>query len=185
MSQEKTHLIWIDLEMTGLDIRTSTILEIATLVADAELNLVAEGPVMAIYQPEEVLQAMDEWNTTHHGQSGLLERVRTSHVSMQDAEEATLDFLQLYTYPFTSPLCGNTIFQDRLFLLKYMPKLEAHFHYRNVDVSSIKELVRRWYPPEMHAPPKKQSHLALDDIRESVDELRFYRQHIFQNPRDV
>ncbi|MCB9637447.1 MAG: oligoribonuclease [Myxococcales bacterium] len=178
-TEKETNLIWMDLEMTGLDVRTCTILEIATLVTDAQLNLIAEGPVFAIHQPDEVLEAMDEWNTTHHGQSGLLERVRNSRVSLEEAEEQTLAFLKEHTLQRKSPLCGNTIFQDRLFLLSYMPKLEAYCHYRNVDVSSIKELARRWYPNSMQAPPKKQSHLALDDIRESVEELRYYRKHLF------
>ena len=177
------HLIWIDLEMTGLVVEDCTILEIATLVTNKDLEIVAEGPVFAIHHSDEELAKMDAWCTEHHGASGLTERVRHSTISLAEAERRTLAFLQQYTLPRKSPLCGNTIFQDRLFLLRYMPTLEAHFHYRSVDVSSIKELVTRWYPPSQHAPRKKNAHLALDDIRESIEELRFYRQHLFVAPQ--
>lgn len=179
---KKTHLIWLDLEMTGLIPERDTIIEIATIVTDQELNVLAQGPVIAIHQPDAILDAMDEWNQEHHTRSGLVSRVRTSHIEMAEAEAQTLAFLQAHTLKGTSPLCGNTIGQDRLFLRRYMPTLEAYFHYRNVDVSTIKELVRRWYPPADHAPPKQNAHLALDDIKESIEELRHYRTHIFRPP---
>lgn len=172
-------LIWIDMEMTGLNPDTDTIIEIATIVTDADLNLIAEGPVVAIYQPENVLSGMDEWNTRTHNTSGLADRVRESNIMMEEAEEKTLAFLRKHTQPRQSPMCGNTIGQDRMFMRRHMPNLENYFHYRNVDVSSIKELVYRWYPEDYQAPPKKRTHLALDDIRESIEELQFYRRNIF------
>lgn len=175
-------LIWIDLEMTGLDPDVHTVIEIATIVTDSELTVLAEGPTLAIRQPESELQKMDEWNTQHHGESGLIERVRRSHADLAEAESLTLAFLQLHTGPRTAPLCGNSIYQDRLFLRRHMPSLEQHFHYRNVDVSSIKELVRRWYPESVQAPAKVNSHRALDDIRESIAELAYYRQRVFVPP---
>ena len=173
-------LIWIDLEMTGLDPDRDRILEIATLVTDAQLNELATGPVLAIHQPESVLAAMDEWNQTHHGASGLLERVRKSTVDERQAEAETLDFLRRWVPEGASPMCGNSICQDRRFLYRHMPRLEAYFHYRNLDVSTLKELARRW-APEVAAGVKKQgAHLALDDIRESVEELRYYRAHLLR-----
>jgi oligoribonuclease len=174
------HLVWMDLEMTGLDPDRDTILEIATLVTTNGLDLVAEGPVLTIRQPAETLAAMDEWNREHHGKSGLTERVLTSTITMSDAEAQTLAFVQRYCPQRTSPLCGNSIHQDRRFLARYMPALEAYLHYRNIDVSTVKELVRRWYPQGPQPPEKKHAHLALDDIRESIEELRFYRQHFFR-----
>lgn len=169
------HLIWIDLEMTGLDPEVDHIIEIATIVTDADLNTIAEGPVLAIHQPDEVLAAMDEWNTTHHGDSGLTARVRASKVSMRDAEQQTIAFLQQYVPAGVSPICGNSIGQDRRFLVKEMQELEAYFHYRNLDVSTLKELMRRWRPDLLGGFSKKGAHLALDDIRESIEELRYYR----------
>lgn len=173
------NLVWIDLEMSGLDPDRDVILEIATIVTGPDLSIVAEGPSLVIHQPEEILDSMDEWNTTHHGASGLIDRVRDSELSCTEAETRTLDFVQVHTLEGKAPLCGNTIGQDRRFLYKYMPRLSSWLHYRNVDVSSIKELVARWYPEEMHAPVKKSNHRALDDIRGSIEELRWYRDYIF------
>ena len=174
------HLVWVDLEMSGLDPERCTILEIATIVTDADLRIVAEGPVIAIHQPESVLAVMDEWNREHHAASGLSGRVRASTQSMADAEVATLAFVRRFCPERSSPLCGNSIHHDRRFLARYMPRFEAYLHYRNIDVSTIKELVRRWYPNGPQAPEKKHAHLALDDIRESIAELRFYREHVFR-----
>jgi oligoribonuclease len=174
----ENNLVWVDMEMTGLDPYRDQILEIATLVTDSELNILAEGPNLAVHQPEEVLGLMDEWNQTHHGRSGLLDRVRASQESVASAERKTLDFVAAHCRPKTSPLCGNSVWQDRRFLDRLMPDLNKYFHYRIIDVSSIKELARRWYPD---LPPiaKKESHLALADIRESLEELRYYRRSFF------
>jgi oligoribonuclease len=180
MAQSDRNLVWVDLEMTGLDPDRDTILEIATLVTDSELEVIEEGPVWAIHQPDEVLAAMDDWNREHHGASGLTARVRESKVALRDAEQGTLAFVRRHCPARTSPLCGNSICQDRRFLARYMPELEAYLHYRNLDVSTVKELVRRWYPETLQAPEKKHHHLALDDIRESIEELRFYRAHVFR-----
>jgi oligoribonuclease len=169
----------MDLEMSGLDPDGCAILEIATIVTDADLNVLAEGPDIVVHQPAAVLEAMDEWCTKHHGDSGLTAQVQGSAISLAEAERLTLEFVAAHTGPRQSPLCGNTIWQDRRFLVRHMPGLEAHLHYRLVDVSTIKELVRRWYP-ELKAPPKAESHRALDDIRESIAELRFYREHVFR-----
>jgi oligoribonuclease len=174
------HLVWVDLEMSGLDPEKCTIIEIASIITDVELRIVAEGPVLAIHQPDAVLDAMDDWNREHHAASGLSARVRASSHSMADAERDTLAFVQRYCTERSSPLCGNSIHHDRRFLARYMPRFDAYLHYRNIDVSTIKELVRRWYPNGPPAPEKKHAHLALDDIRESIDELRFYRQHVFR-----
>jgi oligoribonuclease len=174
-----TNLVWIDLEMTGLDPDACTIIEIASLVTNADLEILAEGPVFAIETPEDALAAMDEWNTTHHTASGLVDRIRSEGVSAVHAERETLRFVRQWVPRRTSPLCGNSVWQDRRFLTRYMKELEAFFHYRLVDVSTIKELVRRWYPATMQAPKKDKAHLALDDIRESVAELRHYRENIF------
>jgi oligoribonuclease len=174
------HLVWLDLEMSGLDPERCTILEIATIVTDADLHVVAEGPVVAVYQPESVLDAMDDWNREHHAASGLTARVRSSTRSLADAEAETLAFVQRLCTERSSPLCGNSIHQDRRFLVRYMPRFDAYLHYRNIDVSTIKELVRRWYPNGPHPPDKKHAHLALDDIRESIAELRFYRENVFR-----
>jgi oligoribonuclease len=168
-------LIWLDLEMTGLDTSKDSILEIATIVTDSQLNELAEGPVLAVYHPESDLQAMDDWNTEHHTASGLWNRVLTEGLAMGDAERATLDFLAAWTEPGTSPLCGNSICQDRRFLHRLMPELEEWFHYRNLDVSTIKELAARWAPAALAGFSKENRHEALSDIRESIAELRYYR----------
>ena len=174
------YLVWVDLEMSGLNPDTCTILEIATIITDVELNIVAEGPVLAVHQPDAVLDAMDDWNREHHGASGLTDRVRASQHGMAAAEHETLEFVRRFCPERSSPLCGNSIHHDRRFLAKYMPRFDAYLHYRNIDVSTIKELVRRWYPDGPPPPDKKHAHLALDDIRESIEELRFYRQHYFR-----
>ncbi len=165
--------------MSGLDPDVCKILEIATLVTDAELELVAEGPEIVVHQPDEVLDAMDEWCTNHHGESGLTAGVRASTTSLAEAEAQTLAFLEPLCTAGASPLCGNSIWQDRRFISRYMPKLDAFLHYRMIDVSTVKELSRRWYP-DAKAPPKGQSHRALDDIRESIAELKFYRETVFK-----
>lgn len=171
----ESNLIWIDLEMTGLDPDKEVIIEIATIVTDAQLNIIAEGPSLVIHQPDSILDAMDEWCTNQHGQSGLTDRVRRSTISVADAEQQTLDFLKLYVPRATSPMCGNTVSQDRRFLLKYMPELESYFHYRHIDVSTVKELAKRWKPQALDGLNKGSSHLALDDIRDSINELKHYR----------
>jgi len=175
------NLVWIDMEMTGLDPQRDQILEIASLVTDGELNILAEGPNLAIHQPEEALAAMDDWNKSHHGQSGLLDRVRASQETVATAERRTLDFLAPWCPPRTSPLCGNSVCQDRRFISRLMPELDRFLHYRLIDVSTVKELTLRWYPA---LPPikKKETHLALADIRESVEELRYYRSQVFLPP---
>ena len=171
-------LIWIDLEMTGLDPEKDSILEIATIITNHELELVAEGPNIAIRQPEEILLSMDEWNTTHHKESGLLDRVRASSYDCRTASQETLEFISIYCERNESPLCGNSVWNDRRFLIKHMPDLEKFFHYRNIDVSTIKELARRWYPS---LPPfeKQEAHVALKDIKDSIGELRYYREKVF------
>jgi len=173
------HLVWMDLEMTGLDPEIDTILEIATIITDGELNIVAEGPNIAIHQPDSVLDAMNDWCKEHHGQSGLTARVQVSSTDMSAAEQQTLDFIKQYVPENSSPLCGNSIHQDRRFLVLYMPKLEAWMHYRNIDVSTLKELGGRWYP-KIRAPRKQAEHLALADVRESIAELAFYRERFFK-----
>ena len=170
------NLVWIDLEMTGLDPDADRIIEIATLVTNKDLDVVAEGPVLAIHQPEPVLELMDDWNRATHGASGLLARVRASRVSERDAELATLEFLAAHVGRGASPMCGNSICQDRRFLARRMPELERYFHYRNLDVSSLKELARRWAPAVLAGFTKKSTHLALEDIRDSIAELRYYRE---------
>lgn len=178
----QNNLVWIDLEMSGLEVETDTILEIATIVTDSQLEIIEEGPELVISQPDEVLDGMDEWNTRHHGDSGLTEAVRESDISMKQAQRETLKFIAKHCHRDTAPLCGNSVWQDRRFLAKYMPRLEQYLHYRIIDVSSIKEVVRRWYPDEVSPPSKQQSHRALDDIRESIRELKFYRSHVFVPP---
>ncbi len=174
------HLVWMDLEMTGLDPACDRILEIATLVTDSNLNMVAEGPVLYVNQTDEVIAAMDEWNTEHHNDSGLIDLVRDKGVSEQEAELATLEFLKQHVGERASPLCGNSIGQDRRFLVKYMPALEAFLHYRNLDVSTVKELAIRWAPEVASGFIKKNAHRAMDDIKESIEELRHYRAHFFK-----
>jgi oligoribonuclease len=173
------HLVWMDLEMTGLEPERDTILEIATLITTSGLDVVAEGPVCVVHHPQAVLDRMDEWNRTHHAASGLSARVLASTTSLAQAEARTLAFVQQHCRPRTSPLCGNSIWQDRRFLARYMPQLEGYLHYRIIDVSTVKELVRRWYPNGSQPPEKRHAHLALDDIRESIAELRFYREQYF------
>lgn len=176
------HLVWMDMEMTGLDPEVDVILEIATIVTDSELNLIAEGPVLSVSQPEAALARMDKWNTEHHTASGLIERVRQDGVHLIEAEAQTLDFLERYTTRGTSPLCGNTIWQDRRFLIKYMPEIAAFLNYRIIDVSSVKELAFRWHPELVSQLRKNNAHRALEDIRESINELRFYRERFFREP---
>jgi oligoribonuclease len=182
MAQDPTNLIWIDLEMTGLDPDNDQILEIATVVTDKDLSTVAEGPQIAIYQPQSRLDLMDEWNQEHHSNSGLLSRVRASSHDTAAAERDTLAFLECHLPPRTSPMCGNSICQDRRFLARLMPALEAFFHYRNLDVSSLKELANRWAPQVAKGFSKESKHLALDDARDSIAELRYYRDHFLKLP---
>ncbi len=178
MSQDKNNLIWIDLEMTGLDTFNDVIIEIATVVTDKDLNKLAEGPVIAVHQPDSVLEGMDEWNQSHHGSSGLVKRVKESDYSAALAEAETIAFLEQYVPKGASPMCGNSICQDRRFMAREMPILEDYFHYRNLDVSTLKELAARWKPEVLEQHTKKGAHLALDDILESIEELQFYRKAI-------
>jgi oligoribonuclease len=178
MTIEDGRLIWIDLEMTGLDTVQDSIIEIATIVTDADLNVLAEGPELAIHQPDAVLDSMDEWNTRQHNESGLVARVRASTVSAGEAAVATLAFLSDWVKPGSSPMCGNSICQDRRFMAREMPELEVFFHYRNLDVSSLKILASLWAPEVAAALTKQSSHLAMDDIRDSIAELRHYREHL-------
>ena len=175
----RDNLIWIDLEMTGLDPDSDCIIEMAVVVTDAQLVILAEGPVIAVHQSDERLAGMDEWNTRQHGTSGLTERVRASRVDAAAAERQMLEFLALHVAPGASPMCGNSICQDRRFLARHMPQLERFFHYRNLDVSSVKELARRWAPTIAAGFSKQGAHLALADIHESIRELRHYREHLF------
>ena len=178
MAQSPDNLIWIDLEMTGLDSDSDYIIEIATIITDSQLNTLAEGPVIAIHQDEAILSKMDEWNTRQHTKSGLVERVRKSRYTAADAESMTLEFLKKFVPANTSPMCGNSICQDRRFLHRLMPELEKYFHYRHVDVSTVKELVKRWTDGrDMFS--KDSNHLALDDIKDSIEELRHYRKKVF------
>lgn len=180
MAQDPSHLIWIDLEMTGLDPDNDLIIEIATIVTDKNLNILAQGPVLAVHQSDAALAAMDDWNQHHHGQSGLIKRVKASTIDDAEAEGQTLEFLKQWVPENTSPMCGNSIGQDRRFLYRYMPKLEAYFHYRNIDVSTLKELATRWAPHVKEGFKKQSSHQALDDIIESIEELRYYREHFIR-----
>jgi oligoribonuclease len=177
---KKTNLVWIDLEMTGLDPRSCTILEIGAVVTDSQLNVVAEGPAIAIHHSEKTLSGMEAWSKFHHKRSGLTELCRNSRVGMRQAEKLVLDFVKAHCREKSAPLCGNTIWQDRRFLNKYMPRLESYLHYRTIDVSSVKELVGRWYPDSYKMPREKnQTHRVMDDVRESIEELRFYRDKVF------
>ena len=180
MIPNPTNLAWIDLEMTGLDPDAERIIEIATIVTDASLEVLAEGPEIAIHQTPEVLAAMDEWNTEQHGGSGLTERVLASTCTVEEAQARTLEFLERYVPPRTSPMCGNSICLDRRFLHRYMPKLERFFHYRNLDVSTLKELCLRWAPEKAGKFAKRAEHRALRDIRGSISELRFYRAELLR-----
>lgn len=180
MPQDPNALVWIDLEMSGLNTDTDKIIEIATIITDSQLEVIAQGPVLAVHQSDTVLNNMDEWNTRTHGGSGLTQRVRESTLSEADAERLTLDFIQQFVAKNKSPLCGSSICQDRRFLARGMPQLEAYLHYRNLDVSSIKELVRRWKPEICAGFEKKNTHKALDDILESIAELKYYREHFFK-----
>ncbi|WP_137887067.1 oligoribonuclease [Pseudomonas sp. 2FE] len=178
--QNPQNLIWIDLEMTGLNPDTDVIIEMATIVTDSNLNVLAEGPVIAVHQSDEVLAGMDEWNTRQHGGSGLTRRVRESKISAAEAEAQTIAFLEQWVPKGKSPICGNSICQDRRFLYRHMGKLEAYFHYRNLDVSTLKELVTRWAPQVHDGFKKSGAHLALDDIRDSIAELKHYREHFIK-----
>ena len=177
MTESKHGLVWIDLEMTGLDPDRDRIIEIATIITDRQLETLAIGPVLAIHQSESSLSAMDEWNQTTHRQTGLIERVRTSTVSEGEAERAPVDFVKEYVAPNSTPLCGNSICQDRRFLYRYMPELEKYLHYRNLDVSTLKELASFWRPELREGFKKRSKHRALEDIQESIEELRYYRTH--------
>ena len=180
MAQDSSNLIWIDLEMTGLDPDNDLIIEIATIITDKNLNIIAEGPVLAINQSNDALEAMDDWNQKHHGQSGLIERVKKSTTNDAEAERQTIEFIAQWVAKDQSPICGNSICQDRRFLYRYMPKLEDYFHYRNLDVSTLKELASRWAPEIQKGFDKKSSHKALDDIIESIEEMRYYREHFIK-----
>lgn len=181
MSFSSDNLIWIDLEMTGLSPEKERIIEIATIVTDSHLNVIAEGPVFAIRQSDELLKAMDNWNTKQHNSSGLVARVKASTVTEAEAEAKTIEFLKKYVPAGKSPMCGNSVYQDRRFLYRYMPDLERFFHYRLLDVSTLKELAQRWAPKVYSGLAKESKHLALDDIRESIEEMRYYRAHLFNS----
>jgi oligoribonuclease len=180
MTSKSENLVWIDLEMTGLDTQADHIIEIATIVTASDLTIIAEGPALAIHHDEVTLAAMDEWNRTTHGESGLVQRVRESSLTMAQAEAQTIAFLRQHAEPGASPICGNSICQDRRFLAREMPSLEKFFHYRNLDVSTVKELARRWAPEVFAGVRKSSAHLALDDIRDSIRELEHYRRHFLK-----
>ncbi|AOE50626.1 oligoribonuclease [Kangiella sediminilitoris] len=177
MTQQADNLIWVDLEMTGLDPEIDKVIEIATIVTDKDLNILAEGPVLAIHQDDDTLNNMNEWCVEQHGKSGLTQRVKDSDIDEQEASRLTIEFLKQWVPEGKSPMCGNTICQDRRFMVKHMPQLEAYFHYRHIDVSTIKELARRWKPKILPGFTKSATHLALDDIRESIAECAYYREH--------
>lgn len=181
MTVSANNLIWIDMEMTGLNPEKERIIEIATVVTDSDLNILAEGPVLAVHQSDELLQGMDSWNTRQHNSSGLVARVKESTVTEAEAEALTLEFLRQYVPEGKSPMCGNSVHQDRRFLWRYMPKLESFFHYRLLDVSTLKELALRWAPRVYAGLEKESKHLAIDDVRESIDELKYYRKELL-NP---
>lgn len=180
MAQDSNNLIWIDLEMSGLDSDRDRILEAAMVVTDSQLNAVAESPVLVVFQPNEVLEGMDDWNKSTHGKSGLIEKVRASILKEADVEAQMIAFLEQYVPPRVSPMCGNSICQDRRFLARSMPKLEAYFHYRNLDVSTLKELAKRWKPEVASGLTKQGKHQALADIHESIEELKYYREHFIK-----
>lgn len=180
INQQPTHLVWLDLETTGIDVETRKILEIATIVTDKELNVLEEGPDLIIHQPDEILETMDEWCVKQHGESGLTQSVKESPISLREAERQTLAFIARHCPPQACPLCGNSICFDRRFIMRYMPALNAHLNYRNVDVSSIKELAYRWFPSVTKPSEKETAHRAMDDIRESINELRLYRREVFK-----
>jgi oligoribonuclease len=175
-----SNLIWVDMEMTGLDPEKDVVIEIATIVTDTHLNTLAEGPVIAVHQSDARLRAMDDWNTTHHTRSGLVERVKASEHDEQRAAQETIAFLEQWVPGGASPMCGNTICQDRRFMVRHMPQLEAYFHYRNLDVSTVKILMQRWRPELESGFTKAGTHLALDDIRESINEMCYYREHFLK-----
>lgn len=180
MSEESKPIVWIDMEMTGLDPERERIIEVAALITDGELEIIAEGPNLVVHQASAVLEGMDDWNKRHHGASGLIDRVKASTVTEGEAEAELLAFIKAHCGERTAPLAGNSIHQDRRFLNRYMPTVDAYLHYRLIDVSSIKELARRWYPSVVSGAPQKcGNHRALDDIRESIEELRYYREKLF------
>ena len=185
MSFSNSNLIWIDLEMTGLDTQNDAIIEIATVITDKDLNIINDGPVFAIHQSDELMQGMDSWNTRQHGNSGLTERVRNSTIDCASAEKETIAFLKEYVGKGKSPMCGNSICQDRRFMARLMPELEDYFHYRNLDVSTLKELSSRWYPDVHKGFQKNTKHLALEDVYDSINELIYYREMILQTPVEV
>jgi oligoribonuclease len=174
------NLVWLDMEMTGLDPEVDGVLEVAMIVTDSDLEVVAVAPVFTVFQEDSVLATMDEWNVTHHTESGLLERVKSEGVAIEEAEERMLEFLRLHVDERASPLCGNSIGQDRRFIVKYLPRLDEFLHYRSIDVSTIKELARRWRPEVYGGFEKSGRHQALEDVRESIDELKFYRERFFR-----
>ena len=180
MATNENHLVWLDMEMTGLDPEKERIIEVAIVVTDSQLVTVAEAPVLVVHQSDELLDGMDAWNKGTHGRSGLIDKVRASTLTEEQAESTLLDFLAQYVPPGKSPLCGNTISQDRRFMVRYMPRLEAYFHYRNLDVSTLKELCRRWRPEIYKGFDKKSKHEALADIYESIEELKYYREHFLR-----
>ena len=183
--QNENNLCWIDMEMTGLNPDADRIIEVAMIITDADLNVVAQSEVYVIHQSDEVLNGMDAWNTATHGRTGLTQRVRDSRLTEAEVEEKLLDFISAWIPEKTSPMCGNTIHQDRRFMVRYMPKLEAYFHYRNLDVSTLKELARRWHPAVAKGVVKRGSHQALDDILESIEEMRYYREHFLKLPAET